>query len=637
MIRALPLLLLLAVQAAAAPAPVARDPHSYAEPGAVVDHAEFDLEVLMEERVVRGYTRLRVNRPDPSAPLVLDTRGLKITGVRASSDGTAFAPAPFTLGKADEILGAPLRITLPAGAKFVTIDHESAPGASALQWLSPRQTAGKRYPFFFTQSQAIHARSWLPLQDSPGVRITYSARIRAPWPLAAVMSADGNAKGGVARPPEPTAELDKQKIKSGEHTREFFFKMDKPIPPYLLALAVGELGFKELGPRTGVYAEPAMLDAAAKELEDVESMMSSVEKLYGPYRWGRYDVLVLPPSFAYGGMENPTLTFVSPTIIAGDKSMVGVLAHELAHSWSGNLVTNATARDFWLNEGFTTYVESRILEAVYGPERAAMEAVLDFRELEAEMKELPPSDRVLHIDLKGRDPDEGVTDVPYTKGALFLKTLEREFGRERLDKFLRSWFDSHAFRSVTTADFRGFLKAELLDADPAAAKKVPVEEWITAPSLPSGAPRAVSAAFEAVEKRTKAWMSGAESDASLAAASARWTAHERQHLLRSLPKTLPAERMDRLEKIFGFGATGNSSVACDWLELAIRSAYEPAMPRLEQFLTSVGRGKYVKPLFKELAKTPEGRKRGLAIFEKARAGYQVPIVSAVEKILAGKS
>src|SRR6266498_2082020 len=207
--------------------------------------------------------------------------------------------------------------------------------------------------------------------------------------------------------------------------------MPQPIPPYLMALAAGDIAFKPLGNRTGVYTEPAMLDKAARESEDTEKMVVATEKLYGPYRWDRYDILVLPPSFPIGGMENPRLTFATPTVLAGDKSLVSLIAHELSHSWSGNLVTNATWRDFWLNEGFTTYFERRMIEEVYGVERARMEAVLGRQDLEKEMQSLPEGDRVLHVDLKGRDPDDGATLVPYEKGALFITTLEQTFTRER--------------------------------------------------------------------------------------------------------------------------------------------------------------------------------------------------------------
>ncbi|MBI4424208.1 MAG: M1 family metallopeptidase [Elusimicrobia bacterium] len=605
-----------------------RDVHSYAQPELVrVEHADLDLSVGFEDKTLRGSVVLRIRRLSTDAPLVLDSRDLLVSAVSASADGKTFSPVPFVTGNADAILGTPLTIELPPRASHVRLDYATSPNASALQWLEPVQTAGKTYPFLFTQSQAIHARSWIPLQDSPGVRMTYTARIRAPWPLSAIMSADGNGQEAVARPKDAGA-LDPKRW------REFAFRFDKPIPSYLIALAVGDLSFKTLGPRTGVYAEPSVLARAASELEDVEGMMSAVEKLYGPYRWGRYDVLILPPSFAYGGMENPLLTFASPTILAGDKSLVGVLAHELAHSWSGNLVTNATARDFWLNEGFTTYVEGRILEAVYGPARAGMEAVLGRQSLEKELATLADRDKILHIDLAGRDPDEAVTSVPYEKGALFLQHLEETFGRERFDRFLREYFDAFAFQSITTERFREHLADKLLAADPALAARVPVDAWIEGVPIPDGAPRARADSFAAVEGHAAGWLEGKASDAALAAAAKPWGYYEWHHFLRFLPKDIAIERLARLDQAFQLTRSGNAELACEWLQIAIRRGYGPAYPRLEEFLLSVGRGKFVKPLYKELVKSPEGKAKAEAIFRKARPGYQVPVVAAVEKILS---
>jgi aminopeptidase N len=282
---------------------------------------------------------------------------------------------------------------------------------------------------------------------------------------------------------------------------------------------VGDLQFAEVGPRTGVWAEPSVLPKAAAEFDDMEKMVAAVEGLYGPYRWGRYDLLILPPSFPFGGMENPRLTFATPTVIAGDKSLVGLVSHELAHSWSGNLVTNATWADFWLNEGFTTYIENRIQEAVYGREQAVMEQVLARRGLDKELEELPPADQLLHIDLAGRSPDDGISGVPYTKGALLLHQMEEAFGREAFDEFLRGYFDTFAFESITTETMLEYLRAELLEKP--GGEAIPIEEWVYQPGLPASAPRVVSARLDAVGEVTTC---GRFSDCGLvrSASSARW-------------------------------------------------------------------------------------------------------------------
>jgi leukotriene-A4 hydrolase len=538
------------------------DVHSYSRPDrARVRHLDLDLQVRFENKTIEGVATVQFDRFS-SDELVLDTRGLTIHSV-----GNA---AGFELGPSHAIFGAPLTIRLNGGDS-VRIHYTTSPSASALQWLDPAQTAGKAHPFLYTQSQAIHARSWIPLQDSPGVRVTYTARVETPPGIRAVMSAAEQPDGG--------------------------FRLDRPVPPYLIALAAGDLACRSIGPRSAVYAEPSLVDRAAREFEDTEAMIAAVEELYGPYRWGRYDLLVLPPSFPFGGMENPLLTFATPTVIAGDKSLVSLVAHELAHSWSGNLVTNATWSDFWLNEGFTVYVERRILEKVYGPERAGMEAVLGRRELEREMTGLPNSDRVLHIDLTGRDPDDGVTLVPYEKGALLLKTLEQAVGRERFDAFLRGYFDHFAFRSITTAEFLEYIRREL-------PNPVPLDEWIFQPGIPAGAFEPHSDVFARIETGWPTDTSG-------------WSTHEWLHFLRSQQDP----DLARLDREFHLTDSGNSEILARWLQMAIVGGYAPVYARLEEFLCSVGRRKFLKPLYSELMKTPEGAERARRIYAKARPGY----------------
>jgi leukotriene-A4 hydrolase len=593
-----------------------KDSHSFANPDNVrVKHVDLDLDVRFERKALEGTATLTVERPNGGdIPLVLDTRALKINAVEASTDGATYSRVEFALGAADSILGSPLTIRLPAAATKVRIAYASVPEASGLQWLEPAQTAGKKRPFLFTQSQAIHARSWIPLQDTPAVRITYSARIRTPKDLVAVMSAAN----------DPAAARD----------GDYSFKMDQPIPAYLMALAVGDIAFEATGPRTGVYAEPSVVKAAAREFSDTEKMVQAAEKLYGPYRWDRYDLLVLPPSFPIGGMENPRLTFATPTVIAGDKSLVSLVAHELAHSWSGNLVTNATWSDLWLNEGFTVYVERRIVEEIYGRPREEMEAVLGRQTLEEELAKLEPRDQELHINLDGRDPDDVFSNVPYEKGHLFLRQLEETFGRERFDKFLRGYFDHFAFRSITTEDFLAYLKANLLDADPVATAKVPIEEWIYKPGLPASSPRPSSDAFAKVEAQAKRWIDGAAPAKSLD--TSKWSTQEWLHFLKFLPAQLDAKRMADLDKAFKLTQSGNAEIAHVWLLMSIRNRYAPADARLEQYLTSIGRRKLIRPLYEELVKTPEGKQRAMAIYRKARPGYHPIAAGTLDPIVGWK-
>lgn len=605
-----------------------KDLHSHGNPEQIrVTRVELDLTTDFEQKQLRGTATLLLERMPgcpADAPLDLDTRELTIQGVTVGSTDRDMKEVRYELGsdpvgddrpeaerKFARLIGTRLRIFVPEGQTRVRITYRTAPTASAVQWLDPPRTAGRQKPFLFTQSEAIHARSWIPLQDSPGVRITYGATIRVPKDLRAAMSAErvqAEAGKGIYR-----------------------FEMSQPIPSYLLALAVGDLAFRPLGSRTGVYAEPSVVEAAASEFVDTEAMIKAVEARFGNYRWGRYDLLVLPPSFPFGGMENPKLTFATPTILAGDRSLVSLVAHELAHSWSGNLVTNATWRDFWLNEGFTVYLERRIVEDVFGPDRAAMESVLGLRELRQELAEFSPRDQVLHIDLSGRDPDDGMTRVPYEKGALFLTTLEHAFGRDRFDKFLRGYFDHFAFQSITTGDFERYLQKHLLATDPAAASKVDVRAWLHDPGLPAGFAEPQSARFTTVAEAARDWLDGKTPADQLNAKS--WSTHEWLHFLQALPMELPPEKMRELDKVFSLTASGNSEISAQWLLMAIRNHYEPADPRLEAFLTTIGRRKFLMPLYGELKKTAEGLTRAKSIYARARPFYHPIAVESLDRLL----
>ena len=597
------------------------DLHSYGNPEQVrVRSIDLDLSADFVRREIQGVAILDIER-QPGCPadarLELDTRGLKIeeVGIRKpTAEAGKFTPAAFELGKVDPILGSRLSITMTPEATQVRIAYRTSPTASALQWMDPSLTAGKVKPFLFTQSQAIHARSWIPLQDSPGVRITYAATVRVPKGLTAVMAAESRVR------PEEAAE------------GIFRFAMSQPIPSYLIAMAVGDLAFRELGPRTGVWAEPSVLKSAAYEFGDVEAMVSSIEKGFGPYRWGRYDILVLPPSFPFGGMENPRLTFATPTILAGDRSLVSLIAHELAHSWSGNLVTNATWSDFWLNEGFTTYLERRIIEDLYGDRRADMDSVLGLVELREELKEQAAKDQILHVDLNGRDPDEGMNRIPYEKGALFLRTLEKTYGRARFDEFLRSYFDHFAFRSITTADFVAYLKRHLLN-EPLKAGTIDLSAWLESPGLPNDFAEPKSAQLDAIDKAARGWLDGTVATEKLGAGE--WLTQEWLRFLQAMPEKMPGERMTELDKAFGLTGRGNSEIAHQWLLMAIRNQYALADERLKSYLTAIGRRKLVLPLYKALLATPEGRERADSIYANARPGYHPITVESIDRLLKG--
>jgi len=617
-------------QAARRTAPVltgedARDGRSFARPEvARVTHVALDLDADFAARRMAGTATLDIEAAAGAGEIVLDSKGLEIEAVT----DTAGAPLQHALGAGDEARGRPLTVRLPAAsgpdqaARRIRIRYRSAPQAAALQWLTPAQTMGKRHPYLFSQGQAILNRTWIPTQDSPGIRQTWEARITAPAPLKVVMSGERLTPEGEAAQAGPNGAR-----------RAYRFRMTNPVAPYLIAIAAGDIAFRELGPRTGVWTEPAMLDRAAAELADTEAMVTAAERLYGPYRWGRYDVIVLPPSFPYGGMENPTLTFLTPTFIAGDKSLVGLVAHELAHSWSGNLVTNATWSDSWLNEGFTSYFENRIMEAMYGEARARQEAALSWAEMEGALAELgreAPATRLHGSD----DPDAGASGIVYDKGAIFLRTLERIVGRARWDAYLTSYFDRHAFKPMTSARFLADLRANLIRGDADLERRLMLDQWVYQPGLPANAARPDPAAFAAVDAALRA----ANEAGTAGIPYARWTTAERLRFLNGLPRTMSGERLAALDAAFGLTGSGNAEVLFAWLQLALANRYEPAVPAAERFLAEQGRRKFVLPLFETLQAEGEwGRPIARRIYARTRPSYHSVTSTSVDRALGGES
>ena len=593
------------------------DPHSYARPQEVaITHLNWQAVVDFDQQQIKATATYDLQRQDQQAPLVLDVNG---PGVHKVSDQDG-RPLAFTLGEEQPFLGRPLTITLDENTTQVNIAYTTSPDAEALQWLAPRQTAAETMPFLFTQSQAILCRSWIPIQDSPGIRFTYEATVQVPTGMLALMSA-GN----------PQAKND-----SGE----YHFVMHQPIPAYLMALAVGDIDYRQVGARTGVYAEPTVLKAAAWEFAQMEDMVTAAEKLYGPYRWEVYDLIVLPPSFPFGGMENPRLTFATPTILAGDRSLTSLVAHELAHSWSGNLVTNANWDDFWLNEGFTVYFEQRIMEAVYGRDYAEMLAVLSMQDLLATITDLTAkgqaADTHLKLNLQGRNPDDGMTDIAYNKGYFFLRLLEEQTGREIFDAFLKKYFSENAFKSMTTEGFIAYLNENLF-----AANNLPVDEnlyqqWIYGPGLPDNHPVPVSDRFDKVDEVVKEWEAGTPIGQLITQEdllTQKWSSHEWLHFIRHLPQNMTVAQMQELDDYLRFTYSGNSEILAAWMVHVIKHEYGPGYANLENFLISAGRRKFLVPLYGEMAKTESGRQMARRIYAKARPNYHFVATSTIDEML----
>lgn len=597
----------------AMPEPIA-DPHSFAQPGRVkVTHTHLDLRVDFESKTIQGTAQLNVQASENGDTLVLDTRNLNIQKVRS---GNPAAEQAFSLDSAQPFMGQALRIPVPKGAASqVFIDYSTTEGADALQWLEPGQTAGKKHPFLFTQGQAILSRTWFPCQDGPGMRFTWSADVQVPSGLEAVMSSEKRTADSAAG--------------------KYHFEMPHPVPAYLVALSVGNLAFQSIDARTGVFAEPEMLQKSVYEFADLGKMVEAAESLYGAYRWGRYDVLVLPPSFPFGGMENPCVTFATPTILAGDRSLVSLIAHELAHSWSGNLVTNANWNDFWLNEGFTVYFERRIMEKLEGKDYADMLAVIGYQDLTGTLEDFKgqPEATCLKLNLAGHDPDDGMNDIAYEKGYRLLCRIEKLVGREKWDAFLKGYFDAHAFKSMTTEDFLAYLDAQLLKPAGIELETSGIKDWIYKPGLPAGAEVPVSTRFEAVEKALVAFASGSLPQKET---TAKWSSHEWLHFLRGLPEGLKADQMKSLDAAFHFTTSGNNELLFEWLMWSVKVGYSPADAALEQFLVNTGRRKFVLPLYKELVKAEAGKARAAAIFEKGKANYHSVTRGSVAALFQAK-
>lgn len=585
-----------------------KDTHTLSNADSVsMQHLSLDIAVSFDQKRINGRADWTIDNKSKARELHLDDYALRIDSVAVDGHRTSFnvsAPVQF--------LGSRLIIPINPETRKVSIWYATTDSARALQWLTPEQTSSKKSPFLYTQSESIYARSWVPCADGPGIRFTYDARVTVPKGLLALMSAEN-----------PQAIND-----SGV----YHFKMENPIPAYLMALAVGDIAFRSIDNRTGVYAEPSVVDKARWEFEDVGKMVTTAEGLYGPYRWGRYDVLVAPASFPIGGMENPRLTFCTPTIIAGDRSLVNLIAHELAHNWSGNLVTNATWNDIWMNEGFTVYIERRITEAMTDKSYVDMLWELGYQDLEEEVKNFGKDslhDTYLKLHLEGRDPDEGLSDIPYEKGSLFLWLIERNVGRERFDPFLKEYFASHAFKSITTEEFLAYLRANLIKGDKALEEKLNINAWVYGPGIPANCPRADSARFSKVNSERAKFLSGTPA-AQLATGA--WTSHEWLHFLRKMPDNLSTAQMSALDAQFRFTQSSNSEIADLWYILSARHHYDAAYKGIEAFLSRVGRQKFLLPLYEELMKTGQ-QAMAQRIYSHYRQNYHPLTQAKLDKIV----
>lgn len=575
-----------------------------------VNHLDLKLDVNFENKQLTGSAKWTLIKHDSSATkIIFDTYQLLVDSVLLNDT----IVTTFHINKLDSILGQALIIDLKENTSTVTIYYKTTSHATALQWLSKEQTFNGTLPFLYTQSQSIYARSWLPCQDGPGIRYTYNATIKVPKGMIALMSAKNENK---------------------KNQEIYNFVMHKPIPAYLMALAVGDIDYRDISPRARIYAERTILDKAVNELADLETMIQTAENLYGKYDWERYDVLFMPLGFPFGGMENPMLTFSTPTILAGDKSLVNLIAHELAHSWSGNLVTNQTWSDFWLNESFTVYFERRISEALFGKDYAAMLWELGYQDLKNSVDHIFVGEKApyskLRLNLKGLDPDIGLSDIAYEKGAHLLLLIENKIGRPAMDSFLKGYFDEFKFKSINTTVFTNYIQSQLFTKYENLSKDIQFDEWINGTGLPNNCPRMAQSKFAIVDSIYNSFI---QSNIIESNDLPKWSTTEWLHFLRKFKNNVTVDQLKYLDQKYKLNSNPNAEIAIVWYVLAIQANYEPALAPMHQFLSSVGRMKLLEPIYEALAQSPRYKNEAWDIYKKNQSQYHPLTQKSVEKFL----
>lgn len=608
------------------------DPNSFANTkNFQINHMKLNVKTNFEKKIIIGYVIHEVLIVDKSSTrLTLDTRGLKINDVAWINDDNKEIQLKFNMGESHSVYGQALNIDLTneimQKTKFnVKVSYETTPECTACQWLEPSQTEGKKYPYFYTQCEAIHARSIVPCQDSPVVKQTYESEITVPENLRALMSA---------------ILVNEEKTENGLVTYKFEQKMR--IPSYLLAIAVGSLKGIKIGPRTTVWSEPEVVDKAANEFVNTEDFIRIGEEYLTEYSWGIYDLLVLPPSFPFGGMENPCLTFVTPTIVAGDRSLVDVVAHEIAHSWTGNLITNSNWQHFWLNEGYTVYIERKIISALHGEEYRQFSAIIGWNDLKDSVVNYGSEKAyftALVPDLRNQDPDDSFSSVPYEKGFNLLYYLEQILGGSKVfDPFVKEYVKNFANKSLNTNEWKDYLyeyfakvdksKLEILDS-------VDWNTWLYGYGMPPVDPKFDRTLLNKCDELAKRWIKFKDSKSFDGGFNStdldEFDAKQKMIFLLRINEDGPysKEFIEAMDKVYGLTKVVNSEIRFLWQTLCLTSNYEPIFPEVVKFLEEQGRMKFVTPLYRMLYKCKNGSELAISTFKKNKSFYH-PI--AVENI-----
>lgn len=592
----------------AAQEPIPIDPHSYSQPNkALASHLAWKGQVDFTLKRITARASWVIETEKDADTIVFDTYGLVITEVLLDNE----QPTAWKLDRADAILGSALRIALKKGTQTVHIQYHTSSNAKGLQWLETDQTSNQQHPFLFSQGQAILTRSWLPCQDSPALRFSFDAELKVPPGLMAVMSAPNSAN----------------KSLSGT----YHFSNPKPIPAYLFSLAVGDFEYKAFDDRSGIFAEKSMLAPAWQEFANLPPMIKAAERLFGDMPWSRFDVLVLPPSFPFGGMENPMIMFAAPTLIAGDRSLTNLVAHELAHAWSDQLLKHASWEDFWLNEFFTSYIERRIIEEMEGPSYAEMMHSLSNLELARNLahSKMQKQALILVPDLEGKDPDLVLGALSYQKVTAMMMQLENSLGKKSIDQWIKKRLESRPARVYNTSSFVETYQKELFDSSP--LDVATLNTWLNAPALPNNYAPRISARFANVEAVAGLWLQGEEITY---LPTGTWSVYEWMYFLRVINQgQLPEARLAALDETLQFSSSGNAELQAVWFQLILQHNYLGALPAVEAYVAKTGRRKLLLVVYTALWNNLLCRDKAMLWFDKYQMRYHPVALNSIQQVL----
>ncbi|ALC39980.1 CG10602 [Drosophila busckii] len=606
------------------------DPSSYSQPELITtEHTQLNWQVDFAATKLRGSVVHKFNVLSSNLEkILLDVRDIDVKNATLLAGGTEM-PINYFISEPVPDIGQKLTLELPSGTAKgslnVRIDYETASNASALQWLNPTQTLGKKHPYMFSQCQAIHARSVMPCQDTPAVKFTYDATVEHPAELTTLMS----------------ALIDKKE--SGKT----HFKQQVPIPAYLVAIAIGKLVSRPLGENSNVWAEEDIVDACAEEFSETSTMLKTASDLCGPYVWKQYDLLVMPPSFPFGGMENPCLTFVTPTLLAGDKSLANVVAHEIAHSWTGNLVTNKNFEHFWLNEGFTVFVESKIVGRMQGAKELDFRMLSNLTELQeclrTQLSDTPELTKLV-VDLSNCGPDDAFSSVPYIKGSTFLRYLEDLLGGPSVfEPFLRDYLKKFAYKSIETQDFKNALYDYFKDTDK--KDKLSVvnwDLWLTCEGMPPIIPKFDESLSNVSKELATLWSKQTVDElAKNSTIQQNISIHQLIDFLGKLIENkdiveLNERKIELLESTYNLKQSKNAEVRFRLNRLIIRARLIKRLDEIIEFANGNFRMKFCRPIYRDLGNWPEAKPEAVRNFLSVKDQMMAVCSHTIEKDLGLK-